>query len=79
MRSAIADKPEAKINSRIGTEKIANLMTYLRGSWGNTAGPVTVDEVTAAKTKFASHAAAFTEAELLQIAPHGPDPTDKKP
>jgi len=61
-------------------EKLADLMTYLRGSkdWGNSAGPVTVDEVTAAKTKFASHSAAWTEPELLQIAPHGPDPTDKK-
>jgi len=62
-------------------EKLANLMTYIRGSsdWGNTAGPVSVDEVNAAKTKFASHSAAWTEAELLQIAPHGADPTDKKP
>jgi mono/diheme cytochrome c family protein len=60
-------------------EKIADLMTYIRGTWGNTAGPVTVDEVNAAKTKFTSHPAAWTEADLLQIAPHGPDPTDKKP
>jgi len=60
-------------------EKIANLMTYIRGSWGNTDGPVTVDEVNAAKTKFAPHSAAWSEADLLQIAPHGADPTDKKP
>ncbi len=53
-------------------------MTYLRSAWTNKAGPVTGDEVNAAKTKFASHSAAFTEAELLAIAPHGPDPTDKK-
>jgi mono/diheme cytochrome c family protein len=59
-------------------EKIANLMTYIRGSWGNTAGPVTTDEVNAAKAKFASHPDAWTEADLLKIAPHGPDPTDKK-
>jgi len=60
-------------------EKIADLMTYIRGSWGNTAGPVTVDEVNAAKAKFASQPAAWSEAELLKIAPHGLDPTDKKP
>jgi mono/diheme cytochrome c family protein len=61
-------------------EKLANLMTYLRGSkdWGNPAGPVTTEEVNAAKTKFASHSAAWTEPELLKIAPHGADPTDKK-
>jgi mono/diheme cytochrome c family protein len=60
-------------------DKIANLMTYIRGSWGNTANAVTPDEVTSAKAKFASHAAAWSEADLLKIAPDGPDPTDKKP
>lgn len=60
-------------------EKIADLLTYIRGSWGNPAGPVTVDEVNAAKTKFASRTTAWTEADLLKIAPHGADPTDKKP
>jgi mono/diheme cytochrome c family protein len=59
-------------------DKLANLMTYLRASWGNTAGPVTADEVNAAKAKFASHSEAWAEADLLKIAPHGPDPTDKK-
>jgi mono/diheme cytochrome c family protein len=59
-------------------EKIADLMTYIRGSWGNTANAVTADEVNAAKTKFASRSTAFTEAELLKIAPNGPDPSDKK-
>ena len=64
--------------SVLSPEKIADLMTYIRGSWGNTAGPVSVDEVNAAKTKFASKTTAYSEAELLQIAPNGPDPTDKK-
>lgn len=59
-------------------EKIADLLTYLRGSWGNTAGPVTTDEVNAAKAKFASRTSAWTQPDLLKIAPHGPDPTDKK-
>ena len=59
-------------------EKIADLMTYLRGTWGNNAGPVSVDEVNAAKAKFASQKSAWSEADLLKIAVHGPDPTDKK-
>ena len=54
-------------------EKLANLMTYIRSEWGNKGDAVTVDDVNAAKTKFASHSAAFTEQELLAI----PD-TDKK-
>jgi len=65
----------------LSPEKLADLMTYIRGSkdWGNTAGPVTVDEVNAAKTKFAAASASWTEPGLLGIAPHGSDPTDKKP
>ncbi|HEX4140153.1 MAG TPA: cytochrome c [Candidatus Methylacidiphilales bacterium] len=64
----------------ITPDKLAALMTYIRGNsqWGNSAGPVTEDEVNAAKTKFSSHKATFTEPELLSIAPNGPDPTDKK-
>ncbi|MCE0496538.1 MAG: cytochrome c [Methylacidiphilales bacterium] len=64
--------------SSLTPDKIANVMTYIRASWGNKANSVTEDEVTKASAKFASHANAFTQAELLQIAPDGPDPSDKK-
>jgi mono/diheme cytochrome c family protein len=60
-------------------EKIADLMTYIRASWGNTNNAATEAEVTAAKAKFASRTTAWTEADLLKIAPHGLDPSDKKP
>jgi len=59
-------------------DKLADLMTYLRSAWNNKEGPVTEDEVNDAKKKFAAHKDPFTEAELMQIAPNGPDPTDKK-
>ncbi len=61
----------------LSPEKFADLMTYIRGTWGNTAGPVSVDEVNAAKTKFTSQTSAWNEAGLMGIAPNGPDPTDK--
>ena len=48
-------------------EKIAAIMTYIRGSWGNNGDPVTADEVSAARTKFNAHAAPYNEAELMQI------------
>jgi mono/diheme cytochrome c family protein len=61
-------------------EKLADIMTYLHASWGNTAGAVKPEEVAAARAKFASHLAApYSEADLLKIAPHGPDPSDTKP
>jgi mono/diheme cytochrome c family protein len=59
-------------------DKIAEVMTYIRATWGNTANAVSEDEVTKARTAFGSHADAFTQAELLKIAPDGPDPSDKK-
>lgn len=48
-------------------DKLAAVMTYLRASWGNTADAVTAEEVTAARTRFASHNGPWDEAELLKI------------
>jgi len=60
-------------------EKMAAIMTYIRGTWGNTMGEVKPEEVAAARAKFASQGdAPFTEEALMKIAPNGPDPTDKK-
>jgi mono/diheme cytochrome c family protein len=60
-------------------EKLADIMTYIRATWGNTANAVTSDEVAAARTQFTPHLTApYCEADLLGIAPHGPDPSDKK-
>lgn len=60
-------------------KKMANVMTYIRKSWGNQASEVTPEEVAAARAKFASQSASYTEADLLKIAPPGSDPSDKKP
>ena len=59
--------------------KMSDIMTYLRQSWGNKANEVKPEEVTAARAKFAAKTGTYSEAELLKIAPHGPDPSDKKP
>jgi mono/diheme cytochrome c family protein len=60
-------------------DKLSDIMTYIRGSWGNTANPVKSDELAAARTKFTPHLAApYSEADLKAIAPDGPDPSDKK-
>jgi hypothetical protein len=62
----------------LSPDKIANVMTYIRKSFGNTANEVTEADVTAAQAKFASKKDAYCEADLMKIAPHGPDPSDKK-
>jgi len=51
-------------------EKLAAIMTYIRGTWGNTGDPVKPEEVAAARAKFASQAdTPFTEAQLMKISP----------
>lgn len=48
-------------------EKIANVMTYIRGSWGNKGDAVKPEEITAARAKFASHSGAWNEQDLLKV------------
>jgi mono/diheme cytochrome c family protein len=62
----------------LSNEKLADVMTYMRATWGNTSNAVTEDEAAAARTKFASHSGPWSEADLMKIAPNGPDPSDKK-
>lgn len=44
--------------------KIAAIMTFVRGSFGNSAPPVTPDVVAAARKKFADRKTPWTQAEL---------------
>jgi len=75
---AYGSEQMAAWSGNLSDKQIANVMTYIRGALGNTVGPVAPDEVAAARTKFTSQSTAYNEADLLKIAPHGPDPTDKK-
>ncbi len=45
-------------------DKISSIMTYVRASFGNTAGPVTPDVVAAARKKYADRKTPWTQAEL---------------
>lgn len=45
-------------------DKIAAIMTFVRGSFGNTGGPVTADTVAAARKKFLDRKTPWTQPEL---------------
>ncbi len=45
-------------------DKIASVMTFVRASFGNTAGPVTPDVVAAARKKFIDRKTSWTQPEL---------------
>jgi mono/diheme cytochrome c family protein len=51
--------------------EIAAVLTFVRGNaaWGNTAGPVTPEQVKAIRDATAGHGTAWAPAELLQISP----------
>lgn len=50
-------------------EQIAAILTYIRSEWGNSASPITKEQIAAARKKTAAHSDAWTEAELLTIPP----------
>ena len=45
-------------------QKIADALTYVRSSWGNTYPPITVDEVKATRSKYADRKTQWTAQEL---------------
>lgn len=50
--------------SQLSDQEIAEVLTHVRSSWGNSAGPVTPDEVKAVRDQTAGRASAYTESEL---------------
>ena len=49
-------------------DKMADIMTYLRSSWGNTGGPVKADEVAATRAKYAaSLSTPCSESQLMAM------------
>lgn len=48
-------------------DKIAAVLTYIRQEWGNKAGPIAVEKVTAVRTKEGARTAAWTAADLEKV------------
>ncbi|PYK28362.1 MAG: hypothetical protein DME52_01150 [Verrucomicrobia bacterium] len=46
-------------------QKIADVMTYERSDWGNSASPVTAEQITALRKELANHPESFTEHDIL--------------
>jgi mono/diheme cytochrome c family protein len=50
--------------SQLSDQEIADVLTFVRSSWGNSAGAITPDEVKTVRDQTASKVGAYTEAEL---------------
>jgi mono/diheme cytochrome c family protein len=51
----------------LNDKKIASILTYIRQEWGNSAGPITPEQVAAGRKEFASRAEPWAEADLLAV------------
>ncbi len=47
--------------------KIADVLTYIRSDWGNTASPVTAEQIAGLRKELAGHPASWHEADLQAI------------
>src|SRR5437763_10644937 len=46
-------------------QKIADVLTYERSDWGNSASPVIAEQITALRKELANHPESFTEPDIL--------------
>lgn len=53
--------------NRLRDDQIASILTYIRNSFGNSAGPITAEQVAATRTATTGRNAAWTAPELLAI------------
>ncbi len=51
----------------LGDQKVADVLTYERSEWGNSASPVTKEQITALRKELASHPASFTEPDIMTV------------
>ena len=61
--SAVMQPWEKTLND----QKIADVLTYVRQEWGNTAGPVSADGVAALRKELAGRTESWTEHDLLAV------------
>jgi mono/diheme cytochrome c family protein len=50
--------------SQLTDQEIAEVLSFVRSSWGNSAAAVTPDEVKAVRDQTSGRSSAYTEAEL---------------
>ncbi len=48
-------------------QKIADVLTYERSEWGNSASPVTAEQIAALRKELANHPDSYTEPDVLAV------------
>ena len=52
-------------------QKIADVLTYERSEWGNSASPVTAEQIAALRKELANHPDSYTEPDVLAVPAEG--------
>lgn len=55
--------------TQLTDDQIAAILTYIRSEWGNSAGPITADQVAKMRAETQSRTQPWTQGELMQIPP----------
>ena len=58
----------APMGAALSDADLANVLTYIRESWGNKVGPVTADEVKAVRAKLSAHPQPLNAEQLKALA-----------
>jgi mono/diheme cytochrome c family protein len=58
----------AAMGAALSDADLANVLTYIRESWGNKAGPVTADDVKAVRAKLGAHPQPLNAEQLKALA-----------
>jgi mono/diheme cytochrome c family protein len=61
--------PMAALGATLSDQEIANVLTYVRSQWGNSASAVTAAEVTAVRTAMKTRKLPWTAGELRKAFP----------
>jgi len=51
----------------LADQKIADVLTYERSEWGNSASPVTAEQIAALRKELANHPDSYTEPDVLAV------------
>jgi len=60
-------------------KKIAAILTYVREDFGNTAGPITPEQIADARKEFAGHPDSWHESDLQAVPPTAELPGGEAP
>jgi hypothetical protein len=55
----------------LNDQKIADVLTYERSEWGNSASPVTAEQIAALRKELANHPDSYTEPDVLAVPAEG--------